>query len=202
MIDDDATDPSEEELAEAAALAEALEGRGGDGTLPEDAAEAAALLRYAGPEGELSGARAEAILEDLVAGGLPERAPVARRPWWRGLWGAAVMSGLTAAAVALLVVRSADRVGMSPHAGASPASPAPSAVAPPSRAEAELGRMPVPLPAPPASLLSAQAEASKGKAERRRLDAEMARYRETVLRDLEARYPARFGARARAGGAR
>lgn len=61
--------PSEEELAEAAALARALDrGSVAGREAPEDALSTAALLRYARRGATLDPSRSEAILEDVLRG--------------------------------------------------------------------------------------------------------------------------------------
>lgn len=59
-------EPTEEELAEAAALARALERSSADSDLPEDAFEAAALVRYSLDGGELPADRKGAIWAEVI----------------------------------------------------------------------------------------------------------------------------------------
>lgn len=165
-------DVSAEEAREAEALARALGGEpAGAAGPPRDAVEAAAMLRHA--DGELSDARQEAILAELLgelddAGGA--RAPRVQRPplaaedrpfwgdfdlvsWLRWL----VPAGAAAAlgAVALLSLRSA-----------------------PDATE---------LPRPGLALLEAQGAALRG-AGAGELDREMAGYRSQIYGALEGRY--------------
>ena len=177
-------DPDARELAEAAALAEALEGKPADAEVSEDA-EVAALLRYAAGDAELGEEPGEAILQGLVADGLPPaRAPEPRR---RGLpaWVVGLGAALTAVAAMLYLQQQPLQ-----DSAQLPAPPPPSGgFAPQQRASDAT------LPAPPARLLSAQAAASQTAGGRAALDAEMGRYRERVLRALENRYPTQLGMR-------
>jgi hypothetical protein len=98
--DDDDLPPSEEELAEAEALARALERGTARGAVPEDALRAGHLLRYAKDGGALDPARRDAILDEALR---HARVPAPKRPIRWSLLGAL---GLAAAgAVALVVTR-------------------------------------------------------------------------------------------------
>jgi hypothetical protein len=90
-------DPSLEEELEAAALRAALdEGRGVE-HLPDDALEAASLLRFSGATGELSDAQSARLRNELLAS-LPARRPAPRRPrimiWLAALGGVAALAAL------------------------------------------------------------------------------------------------------------
>jgi hypothetical protein len=87
-------DPTEKEREEAEALARALEGDGTPGDIPDDALEAAALLRRSREGGDLDPGRQRAILEKV----LPDEPPARRSGWLRWL----VPVG-SAAALALVV---------------------------------------------------------------------------------------------------
>ena len=95
-------EPSEEELAEAAALARALE-RGTADSPPEDALQAAALLSFSRDGAELSDDRAQKILADVFAEAKVRR-PEAASPWWRWL----VPAGLVGVAATAAVLISVD----------------------------------------------------------------------------------------------
>lgn len=94
-------EPSEEELAEAAALARALE-RGTAEEPPEDALQAAALLNFSRDGGELSEERAEKILADVFSEAKVRR-PEAASPWWRWLVPASLV-GVAATAAVLITI--------------------------------------------------------------------------------------------------
>lgn len=97
-----------EELAEAEALAYALERGGGSEELPEDALEAAALLRYSVDGGELPRDREDAILGEVleVAQKAAARAPEPkRRPWWAWLFGFAGAAGVAALLLFFVLVQ-------------------------------------------------------------------------------------------------
>lgn len=155
---DGALDPAE--LAEAAALARALE----RGTVPaelrevfpEDAFEAAGLVAYSRDGGALDDARLDAIFETVLAEARP-REPEPEVPWWRRWILPLGFVGATAAALALVLVPS------------------------------EAG-LPSALPTPDVALLRAQAAAARGDEERRALDAAMGAYRGEVLAALGDRY--------------
>jgi hypothetical protein len=101
MTQDD-EEPTAEELAEAEALARALERGHATGATPEDALGAAALLRFAKDGGALAPERSERILEDVLGRAKPRRARPRLGPTLLGLL------GLSAAGVAsmMFVVRS------------------------------------------------------------------------------------------------
>lgn len=97
-------DPTPEELEEARALAEALDGNTANATEPpRDALEAAALLRYA-QESELDSERESAILRGLgePAEGAGSALSLSRRRWRLVVPAAAIMAAAAAAAVAIL----------------------------------------------------------------------------------------------------
>jgi hypothetical protein len=94
----DDEEPTPEELREAAELARALER--GHGPAPDDALEAAALLRHAKDESALDPGRSQQILDDVLARARPPRRTA---PWRVVLFGAFGLSA--AAALALLVLR-------------------------------------------------------------------------------------------------
>ncbi len=101
MIDDEERPPTEEELRAAAALAEALEGRAAAGPVPQDALEAAALLRAGARPPELDARTAEvqrAQLSRRVVAPLPR---VRRWP--------VVAGGLAAAAAVAFAVLAQPR---------------------------------------------------------------------------------------------
>ena len=93
--DDD--EPNDEELREAEALARALE-RGHGAGAPDDALQAAALLRYSRDGGALDEARAAILFEDAMSRARrPARA--SRKAWFLGALGlsaAGVATWLTA----------------------------------------------------------------------------------------------------------
>ncbi len=92
--------PDAEELASAAALEAALDGRPGRAELPDTALETAALLRFSTDQGRLNPGRRGELRDQLFAS-LPERpsAP-ARAPFWRSLW---MPLGLLGAAAAVVI---------------------------------------------------------------------------------------------------
>jgi tetratricopeptide (TPR) repeat protein len=92
--------PDAEELAAAAALEAALDGRPASAELPDNALETAALLRFSTDQGRLhAGRRGE--LRDQLFSSLPERPiPPARVPFWRSLW---MPLGLLGAAAAVVI---------------------------------------------------------------------------------------------------
>lgn len=105
MSDEERPDPAE--LAQAEALAQALERGSGGEELPEDALEAAALLRYSLDGGELPRDREDAILSEVleVADRARARRPEPRRrPWWAWLFGFAGAAG-AAALILFFVLR-------------------------------------------------------------------------------------------------
>ena len=159
-------DADDNELAEAQALAEALEGRGAEP--PDEALQTAALLRYSGDDGELAPERADAILSELDAVPLPKPAP--RQRGWL-VWLPLGVGAAAAVAVTLFLAQPAAKAPVVLEAAPAPAS----------------------LPAPDAKLLAAQAAAADGKDDER-LQTEMKAYRERMLRALEAAYPQMIGA--------
>lgn len=102
MIDDD--DIDEHELREAEALARALERGSATDELPDDALEAAALIRYSLDGGALAKEREDLLLDEvLAAADRVGHREAPRAPVWRWLFGAL---GLVAAtALFFLVVR-------------------------------------------------------------------------------------------------
>jgi tetratricopeptide (TPR) repeat protein len=109
--------PDAEELRAAAALGEALEGRAASPDLPQQALETAALLRFSGPEGELSSERRARIRASLLAD-LP--APAPRRRRWAALSPRALSLWIPAVLGAGLAVVFASRALLEPET-ASPA---------------------------------------------------------------------------------
>jgi hypothetical protein len=91
--DDPAELPTEEELREAEALARALD-RGNARGVPDDALQAAALLRYSRDGGELPSARADAILEDALSRAR-KPAVASRKGWLLGVLGLAAAGAAT-----------------------------------------------------------------------------------------------------------
>lgn len=91
----DDEEPTEQELAEAAALARALD-RGGEASAPEDALSTASFLRYASRGAVLDPDRSQAILEDALRGARKEQ----RRRRRLGLFAA---FGLSIAAASVLL---------------------------------------------------------------------------------------------------
>lgn len=98
---DEWEEPSEEELAEAAALARAME-RGVAEAPPEDALQAAALLNFSRDAAELPKDRADKILADVFAEAKVRR-PEAASPWWRWLVPAGLV-GVAATAAVLVAI--------------------------------------------------------------------------------------------------
>jgi hypothetical protein len=101
MVDEE---PTPEERRAAAELARALER--GTGSPPEDALEAASLLRYARSGGELPADRRDAILNEVLATARAPEAPVTLFRRFRWAVGAAV----AACAALLLFIAARDRV--------------------------------------------------------------------------------------------
>ena len=157
-IDDD-LEPTEEELREAAALAQALDRGSAREGLPDDAFETAALLRFGTDAGELDEGRADAILDEALRSARPRRPRAAKAPWWRWL----VPAGLVTAAAAAAVVG----VLVSGEAG------------PPETAAS--------LPAPSSALLRAQAAAAAGD-DPEALDQAMEAHRAEIFDRLGERY--------------
>lgn len=114
MSDD--LDPTEDELREAAALAQALEHGSGKADMPEDALEVAALLRYSVDGGTL-GADRESAVRGEVLRSRPRSAPL-ERPWWmRWLPITAIAATAGAAALALLLKEPEGAMLPKPPAG-------------------------------------------------------------------------------------
>lgn len=163
MVDDEHATAREDRQADA--LARALEREGGADDLPEDALEAAALLRYSIDGGELAADRKAAILEEVLstARAPGKAAPSDRRrglsPWRRWLLPA---GGLAAAASVALALWIGGR-----HAS----------VLEPTR-----------LPLPTATLLTAQLEAAGGSGDVTHLSGEMRVYRHEMYAALGRRY--------------
>jgi hypothetical protein len=159
---------SEGELREAAALVRALE-RGTAEEPPEEALEAAALLRYAQSGGDLEEARSEALLEEIMGEARwpepREEEPAEGLPLFGRLLRWLSLGAALTAAVALAWVAT----GGLPSASG-PASPAA-------------------LPAPSAALISAQAAAfSGGEEERERFASQMSGYRGELYAALSNHY--------------
>ncbi len=165
---DESVEPSEEELAEAEALARALDRGTGTPSLPDDALATAALLRYSQDGGELPGARKSQILDDVFAQAKPARVEtrasgVAWLSWLKWLVPVAGL-GAVAAAVLVFVVL--------PQAAPGPTEMAATA-----------------LPAPRIELLRAQARAAMPGADAdAELSAAMRSYRGELYAALEERY--------------
>jgi hypothetical protein len=152
--------PTPEEEAAAEALARALDGEGGP-DVPDEALQAAALLRYTGSGGELAPARRAALLDELMAEvDRSGRAP-ARARWRRWLlpWG-----GLAGAAAAMAVAFLLWPAGGAPGEAAA-------------------------LPAPTAALLGVQSAAARpGGGDLAALGREMRVYRAEMYAALAAHY--------------
>ena len=112
MNPEDDLEPTAEELAEAEALALALER--GHGAAPAKELETAALLRFAKDRGALDAEKSQLILADALARARP-RPP---KSSWRGVLFGAL--GLSAAAAAVLLVLQTEQA---PEASALPAPP-------------------------------------------------------------------------------
>lgn len=95
MTQSDDEEPTEQELADAAALARALDGHG-TASAPEDALSTASFLRYANRGKVLDPERSQAILEDAIRGARKSQ----RRSRRFGLFAA---FGLSVAAASLLL---------------------------------------------------------------------------------------------------
>ncbi|RLB53888.1 MAG: hypothetical protein DRJ42_10640 [Deltaproteobacteria bacterium] len=160
---------SPEELAEAEALRRALDRGAGDPALPDDALEAAALLRYSAGDDELGEGRMDAILGDVFAEAKvpaqPDEEEAKTAPWLGWLKWLFPVGGLAAAAaVAMLAVMSAEPAPMD-------------------------GTAATRLPAPTAALLRAQAQAAgPGEEGQLALASAMGSYRGAVLGSLQERY--------------
>jgi hypothetical protein len=163
--------PTEKELAEAAALAEALEDRAarrapvleaatpsGPEALPQDALEVAALVRLLQPGAAFDKVRAEAVLADVLGANAP--VVPARKPRSRWLWGGVgVASSFAVAALGLLMLRSQgelEPVASAPSAGAPQLQPS-AAVSAAERVASPAAQAPGPaeVPAPAAPKIEA-----------------------------------------------
>ena len=159
MSDDEELLPTPEELAEAEALARALEGAAPAGVAGlEDALAAAALLRRAHDtqSNERRAAEGRHIADGVgrsLAAVEARRSVRTRRRWLAP----ALLVPVAAAAALLVIVRHDD------------------------------GRGDAPVPAPPLALIEAQARAASGRADLSMLDREMRPYRETVYAALGVR---------------
>jgi hypothetical protein len=150
---------SEEELAEAESLMKALE-RGSGTDLPEDALEAAALLRYSAGDGELGGTRMDAILEDVFESAKERPKEETSSPWLAWLKWLVPVGALAAAGVFALVVL---------NQGGAPVATR--------------------LPPPDVELLTAQARvASQDEGSDGALASAMGDYRQVMLSSLSRRY--------------
>lgn len=161
-MDDPDLAPTEEELAEAEALAHAL-ARGTvkrelEDAFPEDAFATAGLVAFSHDGGALSEEKLGAIFETVLAEAKP-RPVEAPAPWWKR-W--MIPIGFASAASVAVVLFAVLR-GPSVPSG------------------------PVALPAPDDALLRAQAAAVAGEG-RDALDSQMGSYRGAVLAALEDRY--------------
>lgn len=158
-MSDEESLPTAEELAEAEALARALEGDApaGEPAL-DDVVATAALLRRA-RDTQSNERRLE---EDrrIAEGVAPSLAALDARRRRRGRWRWLAPAVLVPAAAAAVLIATAGR-----HAG--PGAP--------------------PVPAPPLALFEAQARAASGRADLALLDREMRAYRETVYAALGER---------------
>jgi hypothetical protein len=204
MKDDELEPVDPRELAEAEALARALESaQRGEGVAPDaprDALESALLLRQSRGHGALPEARREAVLEALMKDGFVApgagREAKAQRGNVRWLRFGAVGGALAALAAAfLLTFTQQERVVMrAPAPAATSSAPAPAGAAAPGGAAAGSASAARGIPAPPAALLAAQAKLATGAPEAAsELDAQMRAYRSTLFRSLEQRYPQTLG---------
>lgn len=158
----DDEEPSQDELAEAEALARALD-RGVASSVSEEALEAAALLRVS-QQPELKKERSQQLWSELEAGAKFSDSAASRdskQPW---LW---VLLPMLAGAAALLVVLDVGESGSD---------------APPLAA--------APIPEPPTALLEAQADYmnSDETETREAFEQHMGEYRNAVLASLEEHY--------------
>jgi hypothetical protein len=172
---DESMEPSEEELAEAEALARALERGTGTEALPDDALSTAALLRYSQDGGELADERKSAILDEVLATAKPKPAPATvEKPllgWLKWLVPIGGLGAVAAVALALLVAMPSASPDTAPSAS-------------------EVATVaPTDLPAPGVALLRAQAEAaSAAEGADVVLASEMRTYRGALFAALEERY--------------
>lgn len=180
---DDAHDANDQERAEAAALAAALDGEPSARTPPEDALATALLVRHGGAGGELSHERSEAILGELLRAAPQPGAARGKvvRLW---PWGAALAA---AAAIALVVLQPLGDEAAAP--AQEPVAAAPQA--PATRPSSTRG-----VPAASASLLAAQTALLRAGGDREaaaRFERELRAYRKEVFRALQAAYPVKVG---------
>jgi hypothetical protein len=194
--------PSDTELAEADALARALDGAPltAAAEVPRDALEVAALLRIAQPAAALDAERAEAVLADVLGPGAPPQPARTRRSRW--VWGGmGVASSVAVAALCLLMLRS--QAAKEPSA-AQYAAPAASAAVPhaeavaapsegaslgvPAEAAAAVPKLEPVEPAMVAALAHSEKRAARTPA-RARLDRESAYAAESAKQVAEAPMP-------------
>ena len=163
-MNDEERPPTPEEIAEAEALARALEAKGSpdaaSAAAPADALAAATLLRRAraAQEAEAQAAGRIAAAEARVIPAVAGRRPKRRRWSWLA---PALFLPAAAAVLLMFVVRRPSTSGGYTAAG--------------------------PLPAPPVALLEAQARAAGGGTDLAALDQRMRDYRERVYAALAAR---------------
>lgn len=184
MNDDDPTDA---ELAEAEALARALDRGTATAELVEEDFETAALLRYSGPDGELGERRSAEILNEVLGSAkAPAVAPSRSSSWLKWLFLPASGVGIAAAAALLLTFVSSSEPAPEMAEGGDTAS---AEVVSPS---AQLADAMTALPRPSASLLAAQAEAAGGSdAAHAALGNEMGSYRGELFAALSHNYGGR-----------
>lgn len=111
---DELAEPDEEELRSAEALARALDGGRAEPGLPEDALQAAALLRLGAGVARLGEQRQREIREQLL-GSLPAPAPRPTRASWFG-WLLLLVPGAGAAAALVLWLSTGADEGAAPVA--------------------------------------------------------------------------------------
>ena len=168
----DEEEQTDDEAREAEALVTALERGHAADSLPEDALETAALLRYAQGGGELSREREDALLAELFETAKPRVAEEKKPTKLRWLAWLVPMGGLAAAAAALLMFATF---------GAQEAAPAAETAA----------RSGTELPAPSADLVRAQLAVASGEADLHELSEPMRGYRSAMLAALDGRYGGR-----------
>jgi len=159
---------SEQELQEAEALARALERGAADRTPPEDALEAAALLRIA-HRPELSAERKQAVWQNVLAETAATRAKASETKaassfGWRWLWALVPAAGVGILVLSVQVGSWRDAASMD---------------------QAISSREAFAVPPPPQRLLEAQAQFLGDPSKRGAFDEQMAAYREVVLAALE-----------------
>lgn len=157
--DDMELEPTEEELREAAALAQALDRGSAREGLPDDALEIAAMLRFGADGGELADDRADALLDEALRAARPRRPRAEKGAWWRWLVPAGLVTAAAAAGVIGVLAMRGDET------------PTTAAV----------------LPEPSNALLQAQAAAAAGD-DPEALDRAMEAHRAQVLARLAERY--------------